>query len=158
MPLRLVVTTMAIAAALMPAAPAGQSAADDRAAVIAVTQEYRSAWVANDAERVMRTITKDAVLMPSGMAPIEGENAIRRFWFPAGGPRTTVTAMELRVNDVQVSGGLAVVSGEGTLTFVVTGPVDTRAATQGSWYVNVLRRQADGRWLIVRRAWSDRRG
>lgn len=134
------------------------STPDERAAVVAVTREYRDAWLANDGERVMRTLAKDAVLFPSGMARVGGENAIRRFWFPKTGPKTTVTAMDLRVSDVQVSGTLAIVSGDGTLSFTIEDASGLkRVDGQRSWYVNVLERQPDGRWLITRRAWSDLR-
>src|ERR1051325_8790852 len=49
-------------------------------AVRRVTQAYRDAWLANDPERVMSTLLGDAVLLPSGLGPIEGHDAIRRFW------------------------------------------------------------------------------
>lgn len=76
----------------------------DRQAVIAVTQAYREAWLANDSARVMETLGADAVLVPGGMALIAGERAIHDFWFPASGPSTMVTAMEQNVTDV-VGGG-----------------------------------------------------
>lgn len=143
-------------AELVASVPVIASPSDDRAAVIAVTREYRNAWLANDAERVMRTLPKKAVLLSSGMDPIEGEDAIRRFWFPTAGPKTTVTAMEQLVADVQVSGPLAVVSGEGTLSFTIEDASGVkRVDAQRSWNVNVLHRHPDGRWRIRRRAWSD---
>ena len=128
----------------------------DRAAVEFATHEYASAWRANHQQRVMATMLPDAVLLPSGLAPIEGTAAITRFWFPASGPTTRVTAMDLTIDDVRIDGDLAVVSGRGTLTYVITTngkPGEPR--TQKSWFVNVLRRQPDARWLIARRAWSD---
>lgn len=133
----------------------GLSTADE-AAVRAVTLRYRDAWLANDPEQVMATLTHDAVLMPSGMPAIAGEAAIRRFWFPSGGPRTEVTGLELAIDEVRGSGTLAVVRGTGRLTYVMTYPDGrVRQAAQRSWFVNVAERQDDGRWLIARRMWSD---
>ena len=127
----------------------------DAAAVRAVTQEYRDAWLANDAARVMATLTPGAILLPSGLSPIEGQAAIRRFWFPTNGPSTTVIAMELVIEEVSGSGDLAFVRGHGALTFETTG-ADAPTSLR-STFLNILRRQPDGRWLIDRRMWSDLR-
>ena len=59
--------------------PAAAVPASEAAAVREVTQEYRNAWLANDPARVMATLTPDAILLPSGMAPIDGAAAIRQF-------------------------------------------------------------------------------
>lgn len=130
----------------------------DERAVRAATQRYRDAWLINDDAAVMATLTPDAVIMPSGMKPLSGATAIRRFWFPSSGPKTRVTSMELRVHDVSGSGAVAVVRGLGTLTYVLTN-ADGREQTvsQASWFVNVLERQPGGAWLITCRAWSDLR-
>ncbi len=136
---------------------AGAVPASDAAAVRAVTQEYRSAWVANDPARVMATLTPDAVLLPSGLAPIEGAAAIRQFWWPHDGAMTTVTAMELLIDELDVSGDLAYVRGRGTLTFR-TGGITAPTRTLRSTYLTILRRQpATRHWLISRRMWSDLR-
>jgi uncharacterized protein (TIGR02246 family) len=130
----------------------------DRRAVLAVTEAYRDAWLANEAEGVMATLSKEAVLLPSGMQPIAGETAIRRFWFPPGAAKTVVTAMELSVDEVRGSGKLAFVRGRGSLTFVThSGTGASAPRTQRSWFMNVLERQPNGGWLIVRRMWSDLR-
>ena len=134
--------------------PTGTSATD--AAAREVTMRYRDAWLANDAARVMATLTPDAVLLPSGLAPIAGTEAIKRFWFPAGGPATTVTAMEQTIDIAEGGGDIAVVRGRGTLTFTVAGS-NPSPTTLTSTFINVLRRQPDGRWLIAVRMWSDLR-
>jgi uncharacterized protein (TIGR02246 family) len=141
-----------------PAPPVVPQTYGDRAAVEFATREYVDAWKANDQTRVMATLLPDAVLMPSGLAPISGTRAITRFWFPASGPSTRVIDMTVTIDAVRVDGDLAVVSGRGTLIYTTIAdgkPGDPR--TVRSWYVNVLRRQADGRWLIAQRAWSDLR-
>jgi uncharacterized protein (TIGR02246 family) len=127
----------------------------DIAAVRASTQEYCDAWLANDANRVMRTLTSDAVLLPSGLAVIAGERDIRGFWWPANGPRTTVASMDLQVDGIVGDGTVAVVRGRGKLSYR-TEP-NPQMNTIESWFLNVVVRQADGRWLIAQRAWSDRR-
>jgi uncharacterized protein (TIGR02246 family) len=141
---------------------AGQAApppltSGDRAAAEAATQAYRQAWLSNDPQRIMATLTPDAVLYPSTLPPIAGSDAIRRFWFPSSSS-TRVVAMELSIDHVHVDGDTAVTSGMGSLTFVVTTDgVDGAPRTQQSWHVNVLRRQSDGSWLIWKRMWGDLR-
>ena len=147
---------VAILTAVLPLTASQPAAAGDRAAVEAATLAYREAWLANDAERVMSTITADAVIYPSTLPPISGAERIRQFWFSAAGPPTRVTDMQLTIDEVTVDGDMAVVSGRGSLTFVtITNGVDSDPRSQRSWHVNVLRRQADGQWRIWRRMWGD---
>jgi uncharacterized protein (TIGR02246 family) len=129
----------------------------DRAAAEAATHRYREAWLSNDPQRIMATLTPDAVLYPTTLPPIAGGDAIRKFWFPSSSS-TRVVAMELSIDSVHVDGDTAVTSGMGSLTFVVTTKsVDAEPRTQRSWHVNVLRRQRDGSWLIWKRMWGDLR-
>lgn len=139
------------------AAQSGSSSTQaDRGAIERATQEYAQAWLANDASRVMATLTKDAVIFPSTLRPIAGAEAIRQFWFPSSGPSTRVTDMQLTIDDISVDGNTAIVSGSGTLSFTMTSADGQDSSrTLRSWFVNVLRRQSDGRWLIWRRMWGD---
>jgi ketosteroid isomerase-like protein len=68
----------------------------------------------------MATLTGDAVLLPSGLDPVVGQKAIRGFWWPAGGPSTTIISMDQVVDDVTAEGGVAVVRGHGSMSFVFT--------------------------------------
>ena len=47
-----------------------------------LNEAYRTAWLRNDREAVVRTMTKDAVIIPSGLQPISGLEAIGKFWWP----------------------------------------------------------------------------
>jgi uncharacterized protein (TIGR02246 family) len=128
---------------------------DDRAAVESATQAYRTAWVTNDPEDVMATLTADAVIYPSTLSPISGADAIRAFWFSA--PLTTrVTDMDLVIDSVHIDGDTALTSGTGSLTFVtLTADGASQPRRQRHWHVNVLRRQSDRSWKIWRRMWGD---
>lgn len=127
----------------------------DRAAVAAATLRYRDAWLANSPAMVMSTLSREAVLLPSGLEPIVGEGAIRKFWWPANGPSTTVKAMEQVIDDISGDGSVAVVRGHGSLTFSLRHDGKDESRTLRSTFINVLRRQADGSWLIAQRMWSD---
>jgi ketosteroid isomerase-like protein len=128
-----------------------------RSAAAAATRAYRDAWLTNRPDAVMATLAAEAVLLPSGLEPIVGPAAIRRFWWPADGPATTVTAMEQAIDEIAGDGGLAVVRGHGSLTFTTRRDGRDEVRSQRSTFVNVIQRQADGRWLITHRMWSDLR-
>lgn len=78
--------------------PASSQRADGETAVLAATEAYRVAWLSNDSAAVMRTLTSDPVLLPSGRPAIVGAEAVQAFWWPAGGARTRVVAMALEVD------------------------------------------------------------
>ncbi len=143
---------------LLAAAAAAPAATPEiRAAATAATLAYRDAWRTNHREAVMETMTPDAVIVPSGREPIRGDAAISAFFWPAGGQETTVTAMEQTIESIEGFGDVAVVSGQGLLSF--TWPQDgrTESRTQRSTFVNVVRRLPDGDWKITMRSWSDLR-
>lgn len=139
-------------------APDNRSFADgDRDSVVRVTMTYVHAWLANDSGAVMAIFAPDAVIVPSGMEPISGAEAIREFWWPEGGPAAKITAMEHTVDQVDGSGDLAVVRGRGTLSFKMNVNDNEVIRSSRFTFVNVLRRQPTGSWLIAQRSWSDLR-
>ncbi|HKD13068.1 MAG TPA: SgcJ/EcaC family oxidoreductase, partial [Candidatus Angelobacter sp.] len=72
----------------------GTLSADDEKAIKATIEAYRTAWLENDAKRVLKTFTDDAVLLPAHGAPaVSGIAAIEKYWFTPGGPTTTVTKL-----------------------------------------------------------------
>jgi TolB protein len=126
-----------------------------RAAATAATLAYRDAWRTNHREAVMETMTPDAVIVPSGHEPIRGDAAISAFFWPAGGLETTVTVMEQTIESIEGAGDLAIVSGQGLLSFTWTQEGRTESRTQRSTFMNVIRRLPDGDWKITQRFWSD---
>ncbi len=126
-----------------------------RSAVSAATLAYRDAWLSNAPEKVMATLTSDAILLPSGMEPISGAAAIRAFWWPAAGPSATITSMEQTIDEITGEGDFAIVRGHGSLTFTMSQDRQETTRTQRSTFLNVVRRQADGSWKITHRMWSD---
>jgi ketosteroid isomerase-like protein len=129
-----------------------------RSAASAATLAYRDAWLSNAPEKVMATLTADAVLLPSGMEPISGPAAIRAFWWPADGPATTITAMEQTIDEITGERDLAIVRGHGSLTFTMRQDGRETSRTQRSTFLNVVHRQSDGSWKITHRMWSDLKG
>lgn len=72
----------------------------DREAIRALTEAYVAGWLRDDTTAVMNTLAPDAVIMPAGMQPIIGQEAIRAFWWPGDGSRTQVTSFTLTVDEM----------------------------------------------------------
>ena len=153
-----------LALTLLAVTPAHALAADSRGAlsaadqtkIRAVVEAYRSAWVANDREAVLRVFAESAVLMPNrGIEPVLGKQAAREFWFPAGGPPTTITAFTLTIDQLDGARELAYVRGRSMVEWVTgTGPGAKRFRNAGT-NLTVLRRQADGTWRVVVLMWDN---
>ncbi len=126
----------------------------DQLAARQVAEAYAAAWRANDSAAVMATLTDDAVLLPFGVPPVEGTDAIRRFWWPPAGPATTVTRFDDTIAEVKVSGDLAIVRGRADVAFTWVDERRTRQATSRTTYLMVLSRPPDGAWGIWRRMWA----
>ena len=135
---------------------AAEPAAADQARIRAILEAYRSAWLANDAEGVLRLFTADAVLMPHhGVEPVVGKPAARAFWFPTEGPPTTVTAFTQTIDEIGNSGDLAYVRGHSKVEWTTgQGPEAKRAGNAGT-NLTLLKRQTDGSWLIAVQMWDD---
>lgn len=136
--------------------PASNSfSSDDEAAVRDLEEAYRVAWLANDSDAVMATLAPDAVLMPAGQEPLQGERAIRAFWWPDDGSTTRIDSYRITVTEVEGSGDLAFLRGTGDIAFRYTAPDGQRTdLTSRAAHLSVARRGGDGQWRIARRAWS----
>src|SRR5215813_5659404 len=91
---------LVLATAVRGNSPVGLAAADTEF-IKSVLEKYRTAWLANDAEAVRATLTKDAVLMPHhGLNPIVGVAAINEFWWPVTAAKTTILKFVRSIDEV----------------------------------------------------------
>ena len=137
------------------AGAAGLAPADD-AKVRAVIRDYEKAWLANDEEGVLRLFTEDAVLLPHhGVEPRVGKSAARAFWFPRGGPPTTVTELTHTIDEIGGSGDIAYLRGHSRVAW--TTGLNTEAKKDGNagTLLILLRRHPDGTWRISHQMWDD---
>lgn len=80
--------------------------------------------------------------------------SIRAYWWPDDGSETVIESYEVEVHEVDGSGDLAYLRGRGSLTFTyrpLEGP--ERRIESESVHLSIVRRDAGGRWRIIRRAW-----
>lgn len=128
----------------------------DAAAVRAVVEAYRSAWLRGDEQGVLDTLTPDAVLLPAhGTAPIVGTAAITKYWWPPDAPPAAITRLDITVDGLQGSAGFASVYGRDDVEWTQVEEGATRAHGHPGTYLNVMRKQPDGAWRISRHMWDD---
>lgn len=126
--------------------------ARDVSAVEATLASYRDAWLANDRERVLSTISDDIVLFVPGPTSrnVVGRDSIDAFWFPRSGQKFVLRKYEITDQEIHGSGDLAVVQGKSALAWdtVVADSIVT-SSTSASEFLSVMRRE-DGGWRIFR--------
>lgn len=123
----------------------------DMLAVRAADSAYANAWLSNDSANIMSVLTSIAVVVPSGMMPIEGPDRIAAFWFPPDSPPTVVTRFELSQRQWGGSGHMGYVRGSFTLEF----EYDGTSYNTGGVYLALFEKQGDGQWLMSQRIWND---
>ncbi len=158
LPLRARAATATLTALLLACAPADTPATDtasstattDVAAVRAVIEAANATWatslVAADVPAILANYADDGVMMQSGMPAVSGRAAIEEAM------KGMVAAMKVdsaafTMNDLKVSGDLAVETGSYRMTMTPTGGAPMNDAGK---YVTVWQKQADGSWKVIR--------
>ncbi|HXH61645.1 MAG TPA: DUF4440 domain-containing protein [Fimbriimonadaceae bacterium] len=134
-----------------PSQPRSVGTADDEAAITLAGTSYAKAWLSNDREAVLDTLTDDVVLMPSGLDAMHGKGEATAFWWPEGSPPALVTSFDMMPDDVTVDGDLAYMYGSFSLAFTYDGSEHSNTGV----FSMLLHRQADGTWRIARYMWND---
>ena len=126
----------------------------DSSAIEAVRAAYVRAWLEDDTAGVLATLDTAAVLLPPGQLPVVGHRAIRAFWWPTDGSRTTITAFEWTVDELAGTPELAYTRGISTVGWRYQ--KDTVRSEQASRSVSltILGPGADGQWRILRQMWG----
>jgi ketosteroid isomerase-like protein len=144
---------LGLACTSRPPTRTGLTAADERA-VRTTDSAYVASWVRDDTTGVLATLASDAVLMPAGRSPLQTRDAIKAFWWPADGSHTKVWTFDRTIDEIGGSADIAWVRGTDSLVFNYDkGSVHSRQ-TLMSMSLAVLRRQANGTWLISRMMWG----
>lgn len=125
--------------------------ADELNSIRTAAGAYKNAWLSNNADAVMSTFVAEPVLSPSGLTFREGQQAARDFWFPAESPPTVVTRFETSELEIGGSGDLGFVRGTFVLGFDYAG----NSYENNGNYISILKRQANGEWLITHHVWND---
>jgi uncharacterized protein (TIGR02246 family) len=129
--------------------------ATDVAKIRAVNEAYAAAWLRNDPQGVLNTFSNDAILIPQGNRPVEGLEAIKKFWWPADGPRTTIKSFTITTDEIGGDGNIGYVRGTFQFSFSYEEKGETKELSNKGNYMMIMRRQSDGSWRISHRMWGD---
>jgi ketosteroid isomerase-like protein len=99
-----------------------------------VLTDYESAWQHKDAAALAALFVEDGLVLPDDADPARGREAIRAHYAGAGGP----LALRAYAYDTQ-----------GTSGYIVGAFARKRGGVDEGKFTLILRRDADGRWLII---------
>jgi ketosteroid isomerase-like protein len=128
--------------------------AQDSSEIDRVRSEYVRAWLRDDTAAVLATLDSEAVLLPPGQLPVKGSAAIRAFWWPNDGSRTTITDFDWTVDELTGTPGLAFTRGVSTVAWRYQKDTVRSAQTSRSTNLTIFGRGRDGRWRIRRQMWG----
>jgi ketosteroid isomerase-like protein len=99
-----------------------------------VLADYESAWQRKDAAALAALFAEDGFVLSSGTPPVRGRASIERHYAGAGGP------LSLRAFAFAT---------EGRVGYILGGFARQKGEPDNGKFTLTLRREADGRWLIV---------
>lgn len=127
------------------AAPAGVVAitAEDKAAIQALSDSFGTAMKAGDWDTLASAYAEDAIMYPPDAPAVTGREAIKKSFseFPP------VKDFVAEIHEVEGYGDLAYLRGSAVLTITLP---DGKEAKESGKYIEIYRKQPDGKWLMVR--------
>jgi uncharacterized protein (TIGR02246 family) len=144
---------------LLPACSPGGAAAPhpDENELRHVVERYTAGWLSGDSAAVMGALAPDAVFTPHhGLMPLEGDSAIRQWWFPAASPPIKIVRFTLSPEQTGGSDSLAYAWGRLDLAWENArgGAAPDTATNAGTWLF-IFRRDGTGGWRIAHLTSSD---
>jgi ketosteroid isomerase-like protein len=99
-----------------------------------VLADYEAAWSSKDASALASLFAEDGFVLPNGASPVRGRARIQQHYLGQGGP------LSLRA--------LAFAT-EGPVGYIIGAYARDKGGPDVGKFTLTLRREADGRWLIV---------
>jgi ketosteroid isomerase-like protein len=125
---------LASAAAGQQEAPAGEPSVTLPPDLARVLTDYEAAFKQRDPAAMAALYAKDGFLLPNGRPPIRGRDSIQKYYTGYGGP---------------VSLRAIAYATEGRVGYIVGGYTDTAGKADEGKFTLTLRKDPDGRWLIM---------
>lgn len=131
--------------------PRGVLTSTDIEAMRDAANAYATAWLSNDAKSVMSVFVPEPVLSPSGLPYVEGQQAAREFWWPAGSPPLIIREFVQEDREVGGAGDYGFVRG----TFRLAFDYGNISRVNTGKYISLMKRMDDGSWRISHQIWDD---
>lgn len=127
--------------------------ATDEEAIRAMHAAANAALSRGDLDGVMEVYAADVISMPANQPPLIGRNAVRAMW--QGVLEEYTVASSITVEEVVITGPWAYERGVYRLT--LTSRRDGSVVEDDGKYLDIVRREPDGRWKYARVSWSSNR-
>jgi uncharacterized protein (TIGR02246 family) len=137
------------------ASEAGRLSNTEVTKIRTVNKAYATAWLHNNPQEVLSLFSRDAVLIPQGNRPVEGIEAIKKFWWPDDGSRTIIKSFTITTDEIGGLGKIGYVRGTFQFTYSYEEKGKIADLSNAGNYLMIMRRQSDGSWRISRRMWGD---
>jgi uncharacterized protein (TIGR02246 family) len=138
------------------AAAGSTLSASDLAEIKQLHKRYEETWLKGDADGVRRLFTDDCVLFPPhGDKPRLGKKGMNEFWFPPDAPPSQITKLVVTPQDIGGDGQIAYVWGTDEVAWTTVDKGKTTSSSHSGIFLNVLKKQPDGRWKISHHMWDD---
>ena len=131
----LVVVGLIAAVAAQEPEPAAQPSIDLPSDIARVLRDYEAAWSAGNAAALAQLFTEDGYVLPNGGVPVKGRAAIQRHYTGSGGSPLFLRAFAY--------------GAEGSVGFILGGYAGQQGRPDAGKFTLTLRKERDGRWLIV---------
>ena len=116
--------------------------------------DYREGWLANDSAKILGLFADTAILIPSGMRPVQGKKEMIQFWWPNDSSKTTIDRYEIELLEINGSDEWAYVYENGRLSWSYQKGDFKMSKDQESFEITIFKK-TDKNWRIVKRIWTD---
>lgn len=127
----------------------------DYEAIMEIRKKYLEGWRLMDEMQVMSLLEENARIQPNRLAPIQGKDAIRDFWFPDDGSITKIHEYETEILNIDVRDTLAFSTQTSYLNWSYHKDTISIGRIQRGLGTTIYRKQKNGEWKIWRQMWTD---
>ncbi|NER13045.1 hypothetical protein GWK08_06315 [Leptobacterium flavescens] len=127
----------------------------DETAIRQIHEDYVSGWLETDEEKIMGLLEENSRIQPNRLAPIEGKDKIREFWFPKDGSKTTINEYKTEIISLDILDSLAITTHSSLLDWSYQKDSTNFGMRQKGFNTTLYRKQKNGSWKIWRSMWTD---
>lgn len=120
-----------------------------------IHRDYVEGWLANDEEKIMNLLDADPRIQPNSLRPINGKEAIRKFWFPQDSSTTVINEYSTQIISFNQLDTLATTIHTSLLDWDYQKDSIQFGRRQKGINTTIYKKQADNSWKIWRSMWTD---